>query len=152
MAQMDYAIASVHGKRFCAGLSREELTGLYLGALEHPKVLMVGHIGRTGLDVDLGAIVRRARDLGKLIEVNEHSLQGTWGSTDRCREVVRLCRDEGCGVAVNTDAHISHAVGKVDAAMALLEEEGFPEELVATATAERFLSAVEKAVGSVKGL
>lgn len=150
--QLDYVIASVHTRDFCRGASRIELTAMYLAALEHPRVLMLGHIGRTGLDVDYRALARRARELGKLIEVNEHSLAGGWGAVagERCRKVVRACAEEGCMVAVDTDAHISWAVGRTDHARGLLAQEHFPEELVATASAERLLSVLEAAVSPLR--
>ena len=40
-------------------------------------------------------------------------------------------------VVVNSDAHIEYMVGRVDQALEMLEEVGFPEELVVNSSKER---------------
>ena len=82
----DYVIASVHDKTFTKGSTQAQMTQAYLGTLDDPKVFILGHIGRTGLDIDVEEILLRARELGKCIEINEHSLMGDYGkSPTRCR-------------------------------------------------------------------
>ena len=92
----DYVIASVHAHPWALGATRAELTRMYMRALEHPKVLILGHIGRSGLDVDFGEIAAAARDLGKCIELNESSLYGRQDSSARCRQVMEACQAAGC--------------------------------------------------------
>ena len=134
----DYVIASVHGTLDARASTRERATNLYLQALRHPKVLVLGHVGRSGLDFDVEAVAEEARDLGKLIEVNEASLYGRQDSTGRCLEVARCCKAVGCRVSTGSDAHISHDVGRFDRTRALLEGIDFPQRLVATSDAETF--------------
>ena len=136
----DYVIASVHSHRWAEGATRAQLTQMYVQALAHPKVLILGHIGRTGLDIDIDAVAEEARDRGKLIEINEASLFGRQDSSARCREIARRCKVVGCMVATGTDAHISHDVARLDRTRTLLEELGFPARLVATRDADAFLS------------
>ena len=141
----DYVIASVHYKDFAAGAMPEQTTQMYLGALAQPKVLVLGHTGRAGVPFDVRAVVGEAARLGKLIEINEHSLEisrsdgRTWTS---CRAIAEACAELGCQIAVNTDAHICCSVGRTPHALAMLEEIGFPQELVATRSAEAFLAAM----------
>ncbi len=144
----DYAIASVHGRDFTKDATPAEITAMYVAALEHPKVLMLGHIGRTGLPYELAPIVAAAAELGKVLEINEHSYW--WGRpkvNERCRALAVACAEAGVGVAVNTDAHISYDVGRFDNALAMLEEIHFPEELLVTRSADVFTAAVEGAIG-----
>ena len=47
-----------------------------------------------------------------------------------CLEIARACRRHGVLVAVNSDAHFSGDLGEVSAALKLLKEIDFPEELV----------------------
>ena len=142
---MDYAIASVHYKQFADGATILETTEMYLGALAQPKVLVLGHTGRAGVPFDVRTVVGEAARRGKLIEINEHSLETrrregrTWES---CRAIAEACAELGCQVVVNTDAHVCAAVGRTPCALALLEEIGFPQELVATRSAEAFLAAM----------
>jgi putative hydrolase len=142
----DYVIASVHSHPWAAGASREQLTQMYVRALENPKVLVLGHVGRSGLDFDIDEVAQAARDLGKLIEINESSLYGRQDSSERCLHIAQRCRAAGCMVATGSDAHISCDVARLDRARALLEEAGIPPRLVATRDAETFLKVWERAV------
>ena len=146
----DYVIASVHGRRWAEGASREQLTRMYLRALEHPKVLILGHVGRSGLDFDIDAVAKRARELGKLIEINESSLYGRQDSTSRCVEIARRCKAAGCMLATGSDAHISYDVARLDRSRQMLEEIGYPARLVATRDAETFLRALERALPTAR--
>ncbi len=142
----DYLIASVHNELFTTGASRAQAANMYISALEHPQVLVLGHVGRSGVPFDIDPVLLRARDLGKLIEINEHSLEARRPKTDSaCRRIAERCAELGVGVVVNSDAHIAQAIGRYPHAEALLEEIGFPEELIANRDAATFLAAMERA-------
>ena len=143
----DYVVASVHNADFARGATTEQLNQLYIGALDDPKVLMLGHVGRTCLPFDVDTVLRAAKARGKLIEINEHSLMGQWSdrAMARCRQIAQRCAELGVGIAVNTDAHIATDIGRFDNAHALLEDLGFPEHLVATRSADAFMEALETA-------
>ena len=142
----DYVIASVHGKDWAQGATPAQITQMYVHALEHPRVFILGHIGRSGLDFDIDAVAETARDLGKLIEINEGSLQGPRSAHARCQQMAQRCMAVGCRVSVASDAHISHQVGRLTQAKSMLEELGFPPRLVATRDRETFLAAWEQAL------
>ena len=148
VAGCDYVIASVHYKEFAAGASLARTTQMYLGALAQPKVLVLGHTGRAGVPFDVDEVVGEAARRHKLIEINEHSLETrgpggrTWAS---CRAIAETCAELGCQVVVNTDAHVCCAVGRTPHALGMLEEIGFPQELIATRSAEAFLAAMSAA-------
>lgn len=144
LGQCDYVVASVHGQDFARQATAKQVTHMYLSVLDEPKVLTLGHIDRTEAPFDVDAVVCEARDRHRLVEVNETSLRRP-GSADRCRHVVERCAELGCPVVVNTDAHISYDVGRFDCALALFDELGFPEELVANRTAASFHEALAAA-------
>lgn len=155
----DYAIASIHGREFTRDATPAQITGMYVKALGHEKVLMLGHIGRTGLPYELGPIIRACAETGKLLEINEHSFHfGQPGddrnraTTSRCRELALACAEAGVSIALNTDAHISCQVGHYETALTMLEEIDFPQELIATTDAHSFITAVERAIGPISGL
>ena len=138
----DYLIASVHGKHWTQGATRAQLTDLYIKTMErNPKVLILGHIGRSGLDFEIDPVVEAARDLHRLVEINEHSFAYPPGRT-RCRAIAERCAELGCPVTLCTDAHIACDIGQMDHALGMLDEIGFPEELLATRTPDAFLQAV----------
>ena len=147
-AGCDYVIASVHYKNFADGASIAQTTEMYLGALSQPKVLVLGHTGRAGVPFDVREVVGEAARLGKLIEINEHSLdtRGRGGRTwESCAEIARTCAELGCQIVISSDAHICAGVGAVDPSLEMLEEIHFPQELVATRSAEAFLDAMAAA-------
>ena len=152
-AHCDYVVASIHYKGFCHGASLAETTAMYVQALEHPKVLVLGHPGRAGVPFDLDEVLLAAKDMGKLIEINEHSfvMGGMNGKRpaayEPCKRIAQRCAELGVQVAVSTDAHICTQVGRFDQALGLLEEIDFPQELIATRDAEAFLAVARDAVG-----
>lgn len=141
----DYAIASVHNATFCKTATRAQNTQMYVNALQNPKVLIVGHPGRLDIDFEIDPVVEAARDLGKLIEVNNSTVESYPSRVGRCAQIAQRCAELGCQVAVSTDAHISCAVGRFDSALTMLGEVGFPQELIATRSREAFLSALKGA-------
>jgi putative hydrolase len=143
--QADYVIASIHGKHFCDGASVAQTTAMYVAALEDPRVVMVGHIVRAGVPVDFDAVLDAAKDLDKMIEINNHTFSMKPEKADGCREIAIRCAEKGVKIAVNTDAHISYEVGRFDEALAMLDGIGFPQELVATTDAATFKAAVAAA-------
>lgn len=145
--RMDYVIASLHNIGMVKDTTPLENTKLYLGALEDPKVIGLGHIGRAGNDFDVDAVVTAARDLNKLIEINEHTFDSTDGQ--RCRRIAERCAELGCKIMVGTDAHICYSVGRFNNAVAMLNRIDFPEELVATRNAAAFERALKDGVGTV---
>ena len=148
VASCDYVIASVHYREFAREATVSQGTEMYLAALAQPKVLALGHAGRAGVPFDVREVVGEAARLGKLMEINNHSLEArrregrTWQS---CRSIAEACAELGCRVIVSSDAHVCTDVGRVPAALELLEGIGFPQELVATRSAEAFLDAMAAA-------
>lgn len=144
LKECDYVVASVHGQDFLRNATCEQVTEMYLRALDEPKVLTLGHVDRTEYDFDVDAVVRAARDRNRLVELNEASLSRREPAR-RARHVIERCRDLGCPVVVNSDTHIACKIGRFEKAIALLDELGFPEELVANRTAASFHEALAAA-------
>ena len=141
----DYVIASIHNREFAEDQPLSRTTQAYLGALEDPHVLVLGHTGRAGVPFDLDEVLTAAKERHKLIEINEHSLGDMPERSRRCRDIAERCAELGVMVTVSSDAHVAPAVGVFDNATSLLEEVHFPEELVATRSAEAFLDAMRAA-------
>lgn len=139
----DYVIASIHRNDFCDHATRAQNTQMYINALQDPKVLILGHVGRSGVKFELDPVIEAARDLGKLIEINESSIAEPFKarvSLGPCEKVARRCAELGCMVSFGSDAHIAPTIGRSDHTRELLERIDFPEELVACASAEKFCS------------
>ena len=102
-AQMDIVIASVHS-RFDQPL--EETTARVLRAIENPHVRILGHptgrllLKREPFALNLDIILRRAAELGVAVEHNANPARADLNDLN-----LRLAKQHGCKIVVNTDAH-----------------------------------------------
>ena len=140
--RLDYLIASVHYKDFAANSTVVENTELYIKALEHENVKILGHIGRSGLEFDIDEVVKAAKSLNKMIEINEASFGHGDTVRERCLKVALACAKYGTKIAVNSDAHSSFEIGKYPNTENFLDEIDFPVELIGNRDAETFLSTI----------
>ena len=140
--RLDYLIASVHYKDFAANSTVVENTELYIKALEHENVKILGHIGRSGLEFDIDEVVKAAKSLNKMIEINEASFGHGETVRERCLKVALACAKYGTKIAVNSDAHSSFEIGKYPNTEHFLDEIDFPVELIGNRDAETFLSMI----------
>lgn len=140
--RLDYLIASVHYKDFAANSTVVENTELYIKALEHENVKILGHIGRSGLEFDIDEVVKAAKSLNKMIEINEASFGHGETVRERCLKVALACAKYGTKIAVNSDAHSSFEIGKYPNTEHFLDEIDFPVELIGNRDAETFLSVI----------
>jgi len=111
LAGMDVVIASIHS-RF--DQSREEMTARVLRAIENPYIRILGHptgrqiLRREPFSVDLGRVFSRAAELGVAMEHNASP-----NRLDLCDRDLRLAKELGCKIAINTDAHDTRELGFV---------------------------------------
>lgn len=145
LGKMDYAIASVHNKAFTEDADVVRNTRMYVKVLENPRVFILGHIGRSDVAFDVDEVLTAARDLHKLVEINECSLARRAAFAGRCRAIAVRCAELACPVSIGTDAHIAPSVGRFPCVQTLFDEIGFPEELVASRSRASFLSSLEAA-------
>ncbi len=129
MEGMDIVIASIHRPCY-ADIDEEDHTEAYMAAVENPAVDIIGHSGSPAFAYDYEAVIRRAGELGKLIEINAGSFQVRKQSIPNCRIIAETCKRLGVGIAVNSDAHYAGMIGRFEAAEELLREIDFPEELI----------------------
>jgi DNA polymerase (family 10) len=116
LAELDWVQASVHGGQ--RG-SRDELTRRVLAALDSPYVSCLSHPTgrlinhRPPNAVDLEAVFARLAETGRAVEVN-----GLPDRLDLRDEHVRLAREAGVAICVNTDAHSIRGLGNMELAVA----------------------------------
>lgn len=141
---LDYVIASVHNGDFTHGATVAQTTAMYVAALEQPLVFVLGHTGRSGVPFDVDEVLTVAKERGKLIEINNHSLAGA-RHHDACRDIAARCAELGVGIAVSSDAHLARDIGRYPHARTLLEEVDFPQELIANRDRDSLLDALAAA-------
>ena len=135
---LDWVIASIHTPSLPYS-TIENITSAYIGALENPYVSCLGHIGQKAYMCDFEAVVKKARELDKIIEINNHSLNGVReGAAVLCKEVALLSKKYQSKIVISSDAHYCGSIGIYDKAITMLEEINFPEELIVNTSLEKF--------------
>src|ERR671931_1082560 len=139
LAELEWVQASVHGGQ--RG-SREELTrrvlaaldSPYVSALSHPTGRLINH--RPPNAVDLEAVFARLAETGRAVEVN-----GLPDRLDLRDEHVRLAREAGVPIVVNTDAHSVRGLGNMILAVATARRgSAGPDDVLNTRPLEEVLA------------
>jgi len=103
LAKLDLVVGAVHGK---FNLTRARQTARILAAMDNPHLRILAHPtgrlleAREPYDVDMLAIVRKARARGIALELNAHP-----DRLDLSDVHCRMAKDEGVPVAISSDAH-----------------------------------------------
>ena len=66
---LDIVIASVHSAPVYKDFGAEDNTSAYMGVLENPYVDIIGHSGNPKCRYDIDAVLTRAKELDKFIEI-----------------------------------------------------------------------------------
>lgn len=140
LERMDYAIASLHPPCIPFG-TLEENTNAILRVMENPYVKILGHPGDPRYPIDCKAIVDKSEETGTLIEINDASLKPDGfrkGSEVYIAEILALCGKKGVPVILASDAHFASHIGHFENALRIIEETGFPEELIVNRSVDMF--------------
>lgn len=140
MKRMDLIIASLHIPCIKPGTVSENTNAL-VKAIENPVVNIIGHPDDGRYPVDLDTLVAAAKEHQVLLELNNSSLR-PGGSRLNAREtdarMLELCKKYKTPVILNSDAHWSDDVGNHCYSGPLVEEVGFPEELIVNGSVEEY--------------
>lgn len=144
LAQMDVVIASVH-TRF--EQSRDDMTARVLKAIENPNVKILGHptgrllLRREPFAIDMGAVLRRCAQLGVAAEHNAAPERLDLNDRD-----LRLAKELGCKIVINTDSHDIRTLGKIDYGIRQLKRAWLgPEDVLNTLEPEALLASLRRA-------
>jgi DNA polymerase (family 10) len=103
LSELDLVVVSVHSK---FNLTRAQMTRRIVRALKHPRVHVLGHptgrlLGRREpYAVDMGEVIKAARDHGVLLEVNAQPER-----LDLNDQHAAMARQAGVKLVISTDAH-----------------------------------------------
>ena len=110
----------------------------YLNILENPYIDCLSHIGQPKFKCDYELIVKKAKEFGKVIEINNNSFHIRPGSEENCLEVAQLCKENEVYITVSSDAHIATMIGDYNKAFDLISKVNFPKELIINRSVETF--------------
>jgi DNA polymerase (family 10) len=141
LAQMDVVIASIHTR---LEQSREEMTSRMIRALENPNTLILGHptgrllLRREPYQIDMGAVLRRAAELGVAVEHNAAPERLDLSDRD-----LRLAKELCCKIAINTDAHNTRQVAEMKYGIRQLRRAWLePKDVLNSLGPDEFLAAL----------
>jgi DNA polymerase (family 10) len=141
LAQIDVVIASVHS---LFNQPEEEMTERVLRAIENPYTRILGHptgrllLRREGFKINLPVILRRAAELGVAVEHNAYP-----DRLDLCDRDLRLAKELGCKISINTDSHHTSHMEKMRYGIRQLRRAWLsPHDVLNTLPATEFLAAL----------
>ena len=105
----------------------------YIG-MKTQEVLVKGKaVINVTLQSDAKALVQGAKEYGKVLELNNHSMDpdcNRQNAVENDTVMLELCKKYQVPVVMDSDAHFDLLIGEFDRARNLLEKLDFPEELV----------------------
>ena len=140
LSQLDYAIASAHHYTMDEGIlniTASEGTNMYINAIKHPRISILGHIGRGGIPYELSEVAKAVKELGKTIEINEGDSLKT---PDEVRKIASHCAETGTLISIGSDSHAFDRFNSdiFSSTLAILEEISFPLELIVNRDIQSF--------------
>jgi DNA polymerase (family 10) len=146
LGEMDVVIASVHT---LLNQPKEEMTARVLRAIENPYVRVLGHptgrllLRREPFAIDLPAVLRRASELGVAVEHNAAPERLDLSDRD-----LRLAKELGCKIVINTDAHDTRHMEKMKYGIRQLRRAWLSkEDVLNTLGPDEFLAALRPRPG-----
>jgi DNA polymerase (family 10) len=141
LAEMEVVIASVHT---LLNQPREEMTARVMRAIENPYTRILGHptgrllLRREPFAIDLPTVLRRAAELGVAVEHNAAPER-----LDLSDRELRMAKEMGCKIAINTDAHDTRHLAKMKYGIRQLRRAWLTKgDILNTLEADAFLAAL----------
>ncbi len=141
LAEMDVVVGSVHSH---FQLPAEEMTARLLRAIENPYLRILGHptgrvlLRREPYQYDLHAVLKRCAELGVAVEHNAAPPRADLSDSN-----LRLAKELGCKISVNTDAHAIAELDRMRFGITQLRRAWLsPADVVNTLDADAFLAAL----------
>lgn len=139
----EWVVASYHTACVSFPRTPELVTQGYRKLCDNPHVDVIGHPTTAMFPFDYEPVLKLFREAGKLVELNESSLQWKPGALENARTVYAICKKYDIPIVVNTDAHYCGLVGKTPIAEQLLRDLDFPARLIYSLDAERIMALAE---------
>jgi len=147
LAEMDVVIGSVHT---LFQQPKEQMTARVLRAMENPYLRILGHptgrllLRREAFAIDLPTVLRRAAELGVAVEHNAAPERLDLSDRD-----LRLAKEMGCKIVVNTDAHDTRQLDKMRYGIRQLRRAWLTKaDVLNTLDADAFLAALRPRAGA----
>ena len=147
LREMDVVIASIHNNIGYTSGSEAENTNAIVEAIKYPLINIIGHPDDSRVPLNYEEIVAASGEYGTLLEINNSSLTPGSFRTDPEKndiKILELCKQFQVPVIIGSDAHAEDKVGSHQYALKLIEQTGFPEELLLNYYPERLKQYINK--------
>lgn len=145
--ELDISIASIHTPCYKGEVTKEAVTGAYVGAMKNPMIDIIGHPDDGRFPTDYDVLARTAKETGTLLEVNNASLspKGFRKNTrENAIEMLKFCKKYETMAVLGTDAHVDASVADYAYVFEVLKAADFPEELIANTSLEKLKSVLKR--------
>lgn len=146
LERLDYTVASIHEPCY-KGSGSAETTKAYVGAIENPLIHIIGHPDDGRFPFDYDTVVSAAAENHTLLELNSsslHPLSPRKNALENYRTMLDLCKHYGTSIIINSDAHVESDVWNHQRAWELIDEIGFPKELIVNDSLDKLLPFIPK--------
>ena len=143
LENLEWVVASMHRQVYEPSTVQNH-TMAYLKAAEDPIVDVIGHCTTALFPIDFEKCIKKCKECGKLVEINESSILYKKGSYENSYEVLKLCKKYEVPVVFDSDAHYCELIGVVDTAKKIASEVGFPERLVINSDFDRLAEFIRR--------
>ena len=145
MQHLDIRIAGIHIMCWKGGTKAQNTEGME-AVIRNPYVHIISHPGDGTADLDFEPLVLASKEAHTLLEINNHSLspkRSKLSAKANNLEILRLCKKHDVPLILGSDAHISFQIADYSRVMPLVEEVGFPPELIMNYWPEQFLEYIQ---------
>jgi len=129
LGKLEWVIASLHSQTFSPA-DKKKNTEMYLKLCENKDIDVFGHPTTAKFPFDMEKCVKKCKEYGKFVEINESSIIHGKSPVNICVELLGLCKKYNLPVVVNTDSHFCELIGHTDTVTKMLEDLDFPKDLV----------------------
>lgn len=145
LATQDWVVASIHSPCIPGLLTEKEANRLWLGVAENPYVDCIGHSEQQHYRYDYDLVTKAFAKNNKVVELNGNSFLVRQDGIPNMRALLKSCLKNGCRISLDTDAHsIRQLWDNMSALFGLVEEIGFPQELIVNASVENLVSELKR--------
>lgn len=144
---LDIAIASIHPLCFQEAREKVNIMSAYRHAMEHPWIDIIGHPDDGRFPVDYPTIVKKAKETGTLLELNNSSLRPggfRQNTKENAIEMLRCCKELGAKIVLGSDAHVDAFIADCTWSEPILREVDFPEELIVNTSIVKLKEALKR--------
>ncbi|MDD2957363.1 MAG: phosphatase [Lachnospiraceae bacterium] len=140
LERMDVAIASLHTPCIRPGTVAENTRAL-VKAMDNPCIGIIGHPDDGRYPVDYDTLAAAAKEKKVLLELNNHSLDANGarvGARENDIKMLECCMKYKTPVILDSDAHWADDIANCTNSLPLIQEMGFPEELIVNSSLEEY--------------